>query len=172
VRKKLVGLVAMGVLLGLTIGCGGGPKDRPQTAAATGTVKFKGQAVAGATVTFSPKGTGLRAAVGTTDSSGRFKLTTLTAGDGAMPGSYTVAIVKTEGTAAAPAVPSSDAAKSPEAMAAAWKEAKANWEKQPKGGTASKGDVLPVKYKTAASSGLTADVKAQGTNDFTFDLTE
>jgi hypothetical protein len=33
-------------------------------------------------------------------------------------------------------------------------------------------DLLPIKYKAGATSGLTAEVKPEGKNDYTFDLAE
>lgn len=156
---------AVAVLLALVVGCGRGSTDGPKTVPVTGTVKFKGQAVQGAMVVLSPKGTGLRAATGTTDSAGRFELTTLRPGDGAMPGSYAVEISKIEGAAAA------DAQQEDDPIAASQKAAKeGKFETQGKPEVVK--DLLPEKYKKAATSGLTAEVKQQGGNDLQFELTE
>jgi hypothetical protein len=124
-------------------------------------------------VVFSPSSAEVRAATGTTDSSGRFKLTTLAPGDGAMAGSYAVTIWKTEGGTSTP--PSATAALSdadrqnPQAVAAAWQKDKAALESAAKSPAK---EVLPAKYKSAKNSGLSAEVKSGNKNDFTFDLAE
>lgn len=163
-RKWLAGWLAVSVFVAFSVGCGGGAKDGPKTVPVTGTVTFKGQPVAGATVALSPKTAGLRAAVGITDAAGRFQLTTLTPGDGAMPGSYGVQIAKIEGAdaAAAPAV---------EDPIAASQRAAKEGKLEPLAGPEAVKDLLPVKYKSPNTSGLTAEVK-QGANDLRFDLTE
>ena len=83
-------------VLGGLAGCSGS-SGSVGCVAVSGTVTFKGAPVDGANVTFTPQGTGLRAAFGTTDSSGRFSLTTLKPGDGAMAGLYSVTIAKSSG---------------------------------------------------------------------------
>lgn len=60
----------------------------------TGTVTYKGQPVAGATVTFISGGDA-RTAVAVTDRAGRYQLTTLDSA-GAMPGNYAVVVTKTD----------------------------------------------------------------------------
>jgi hypothetical protein len=76
-------------LLATGPGCGGKGKLVP----VEGLVKLDGKPVAGATVCFLPDGEG-RSANGLTGSDGVFRLTTLTTGDGAAPGSYKVLITK------------------------------------------------------------------------------
>ena len=122
------------------------------TIAASGTVTHNGQPVEGAAVVFSPEGEG-RAASGLTDASGRFQLQTLTAGDGVMPGKYQVAISKTE----------VEGGMSEE-------ESLAYAEKHGAPPTVTVKELLPEKYKSPATSGLTAEVTAGGKNEFTFDL--
>lgn len=71
-------------------GCGGGV-DRPPVYKAGGVIKFKGNPVADAAVTFYPeKG---RPATGQTNSQGEFQLTTFNTNDGAIAGTHKVAIV-------------------------------------------------------------------------------
>lgn len=142
------------VLMLLFVGCGETVDvDRPETAPVTGSVTYNGQPVEGATVTFMAGASGGRGAVGTTDASGKFQLTTFEAGDGAIPGAYKVKIAKTVGGA--------PTAEGGEIMA------------PPTGGppTSEEKDELPVKYKDESTSGLTADVK-DGDNDFPFELTD
>ncbi|MCY2995400.1 MAG: carboxypeptidase-like regulatory domain-containing protein [Planctomycetota bacterium] len=140
-----------------------------KTVAVTGTVTLKGQPVEGATVSFSPQSPDARAAFGSTNAAGRFSLTTLQPGDGALVGLYNVTIVKSSVPAPVAAAPKSDPS-SFEAMNAS----KQDHEKSKTAGGKPKepADLLPVKYKTASTSGLTADVKAGSPNDFPFALTE
>ncbi|TWU20680.1 hypothetical protein Pla52o_45670 [Novipirellula galeiformis] len=119
-----------------------------------GTVNYQGQPVAGATVTFAPDGSG-RASSGFTDENGHFEMTTLQPNDGAMPGKYKVLISKSEVVGAL-----------------SHEESIAYMEKNGKEPTISIKESLPVKYKTAKSSDLTADVTEGGENDFTFDLAD
>ena len=144
------------VLVALLVGCGEtGDTNRPKTVPVTGSVTYNGQPVEGATVTFVTGGSGGRGALGTTDASGKFQLTTFEAGDGAIPGSYKVTIAKTTGETAP--MTQEDGVVVP-----------------PTGGppTTEVKDELPLKYKDASTSGLTADVKEGGDNQFTFDLTD
>ncbi len=152
--------------LALFAGCPGGGEGGLDTIPVTGTVTLDGSPLAGARVSFSPKGGG-RAAVGLTDESGRFELTTNVAGDGALAGSYGVAISK---TAAAPSAAAADDPRArggdltPEqiqAMQAAAAGAKAPGAQS----------LLPAKYGSADTSGFTAEVKAGEANDFTFKMT-
>jgi len=71
-------------------GCGGGAGDAPKTVPAKGVVTYKGQPVPKVSVAFIPdKG---KLAAGTTDDQGKFTLTTNNPGDGAMVGTYKVAL--------------------------------------------------------------------------------
>src|SRR5437762_14122698 len=76
-------------------GCGSGPR----VVSAKRTVLYQGTPVAGATLTFSPKGEKTGPVInGVTDAEGHFSLKTYvgatSTGDGAMPGEYRVAISK------------------------------------------------------------------------------
>lgn len=155
-RFSLCILVCAAVAVALT-GCSDGTDLG--TSAVSGTVTYNGEPVEAANVAFVPTGEGAKMAAGTTDAQGKFTLTTVKAGDGAVPGSYQVAISKIEGGAAAGGEQTEE-----EARAAAMP-----------GGSGPVApvevkDLLPVKYKDAANSGFTAEVKAGGGNDFTFDL--
>lgn len=59
----------------------------------SGTVTQKGKPIEGAIVAFTPEADG-RPASGVTDASGKYILTTLVSGDGAVPGKYKVTIAK------------------------------------------------------------------------------
>ena len=71
-------------------GCG---PSYPETIPVSGTVTLDGQTIAGAAVVFTPEEG--RQATGTTDSSGRFELSTFRLGDGALPGPHRVTVSKT-----------------------------------------------------------------------------
>ena len=66
-------------------GCG------PKTVPVTGTISYRNQPVADATVLFTPQGPG-RSATGVTDAQGKFSLGTESPGDGAIPGEYAVSV--------------------------------------------------------------------------------
>ena len=158
-RFSLSLLVCAALMVAL-IGCA--PTNDVGAAKVTGTVTYNGNPVEGATVSFVPSGEGGKMAAGSTDAQGKFTLTTVQAGDGAVPGAYQVAIAKVEGAGADRETQTEEEARatampgSPGAVAPAT-EAK---------------DLLPENYKDAAKSGLTAEVTAAGPNDFTFDLTD
>ena len=148
-------LLAVGVLL-IGIGCGGS-SDRPAVVPVSGSVKFKGVAQEGATVTFSTSKSP-RTAVGVCNGAGEFKLTTFDTDDGAVAGSHIVTIV---GKASAAAVPLT-----PEQYLEAVQSGNG---KIPRMNT---DDTLPKKYGEPGESGLKRDVIAGETNVFNFDLSE
>ncbi len=141
-------LVMVGMVLGL--GCPQQGGDRPATFAVTGTVTQGGNPVDGATVTFVPTGSG-QSAVGTTDGSGKYTLTTFASGDGAAPGQYGVKIVKYEGgetDVAAGGGGEGAEGEMPADYAGAVEDDAAS----------APVNLLPAKYETPQSSGLTATV--------------
>lgn len=132
-------------LIGL---CGCGPRTGLHgLAPVEGTVTFRGKAVEGATVVFVPATAGKRAAIGMTDVSGRFRLTTKDPGDGALPGPYAIAVSKTEVSGGLSA-----------AEAEQWSWKRENVGKYPPAPTIT--EYLPGRYKTATTSGLQATVTA------------
>ena len=148
----VVGMVCVAV--GSVAGCGGTKK--PKVYGATGTVSWKGQPLAGATVSFVP-------AVGppsdgTTDASGKF--TIMTNGQPGAPfGPNKVTVSKFTGAATMPSAPTPD-----DMMKMAAEKGKKK--------TADK-EEIPVKYSRPDTSGLSADVSADAAkNVFTFDLKE
>ncbi len=156
-RFSLAVLVSVAVAVSLA-GCSGPADSGPARVAVSGTVTYNGSPVEGASVTFSPQDKGGLAAAGTTDAQGHFKLTTINADDGAVPGSYAVMISKTEGEAASGETQTEEEA---------YKQAFPG--NQPAAESKAK-DLLPAKYKDKATSGLTATVAESGKNDFTFEL--
>lgn len=158
--NRIGGCLLVGAALApLLAGCGQSVQDpnRPQTVEVTGTVTYNGSPVEGATITFNPatRTAESRGAVGKTDDSGSYQLTTFEAADGAIPASYTVTVAKTE----------TQGALSEEEVNKYYERG----ETPPKPETK---DLLPAKYKTPAESGLTADVTEGGDNVFDFELTD
>ena len=78
----------------LAIGC---PSSSSRMVPAGGTVTYNGSPVEGAAVSFTPVAGGKgQSAMASTNSSGRFDLTTSNTGDGALPGKYNVTVIKRE----------------------------------------------------------------------------
>ncbi|MEN6494982.1 MAG: carboxypeptidase-like regulatory domain-containing protein [Thermoguttaceae bacterium] len=145
--RRLCCLMAVATLVGCTSKDAAHPKRVP----VTGKVIYQGQPVEGAHVTFAPQAQGLNPAFGTTDASGVFKLSTFDADDGAQPGEYAVTISKTiiEGAQKAEAPIQNTGTPPPPPKTT---------------------EMLPVKYKSATDSGLTATVEEKAANEFSFEL--
>jgi hypothetical protein len=148
----------------LALGCSQGD-DRPATYQVTGTVTWNNGPVAGANVSFAPavQGEG-RAAVGETDSSGKYTLSTFGGDDGAVPGAYNVTITKFEGGAEAGGSDDSGGSED-EAYDAAYDAAGGKMEAE----APQAKNLLPAKYADAKTSGLTKTVEAKD-NVFDFVL--
>jgi len=133
-------------------GCGGPslPAGAKKTAKVTATVTYKGAPVEGATVTF-VNTDGPPPANGRTDAQGKAKLKTYVDGDGATLGAHKVIIEKSEAVGGQQNVNTDSPEYNPNAPPATVKY------------------LLPQKFNSIATSGLTAEVK-EGSNDFTFDL--
>ena len=157
---------------GLLSGCSSSSSG---TLAVTGKVTKGGQPVSGAAVTFVPTATDGKAASGTTDESGAYKLTTLVNGDGAIPGSYKVTVTKFPGGGVGGPATASGAQASPEDVNAIYKAMQEQGKYGP--GSAAKDksnqpkNELADRFAKAETSGLTAEVKSGGTNAFDFDVT-
>lgn len=138
---------ALGLVIGISTviaGCGGGPSDTPETVAAGGTVTVAGQPMPGLSVAFIPQNGKL--ATGETDEQGNFTLTTNEPDDGAVVGTYTVAINRIQENVTE-AMPGMEGYQKPEPPPFAGK------------------------YTDASTSGLTATVTDDpAANDFKFDL--
>ncbi len=157
--RILCGLVLVGIALGVTIGCAGPTSDRPATYPVTGIVTLDGSPVAGAAVTFVPS-VGGKSAAGVTDASGKYALTTFEGGDGAVPGDYSVKIVKYEGGE----VGGEETGEGDAGMMSADYEAGVE-----SGEDEAAKNLLPEKYSDAKTSGLKATV-TEGENSFDFPL--
>jgi len=124
-------------------------------------VTYNGSAVEGATVVFAPESASGSVSTGVTDAQGNFTLTAHWGAKGAVPGSCKVTISKS-GAAAEPAPDPEDVVAKPDEEIGddgLLKQVEAA------------GD-LPAKYASAATAGLTAEVKAEGGNSFKFELTD
>ncbi|EDL58287.1 peptidase associated/transthyretin-like domain-containing protein [Gimesia maris] len=122
-------------------------KQRPPTYPVTGTVKFNGTPLEGATVVFQSNGAQTQAAVGRTDKDGNFQMRTFEEGDGAIAGEHRVTItcVKTEGPADGTNLDEADV-------------------------VIKETSLIPERYADAQKSGLTATVKPDQENAVTFEL--
>ncbi len=147
------------------IGCSGAPDDRPAVVPVTGKITYKGKPVAEAFVTFSSEKSP-RPANGTTDSDGRFSLTTFSTDDGAIPGEYQVLVTKSvsRGVSSDPGL--ANAPDLSKGLPTGYSSAVS--EKTGKVNLPSGENQLPAKY--ADGTHLKATVKATGKNDITFDL--
>ena len=126
------------------------PPGAKPTKKVTVTVTYKGAPVEGAMVTFVNQ-EGPPTANGRTDAQGKARLKTYIEGDGATLGTHKVMIEKSEAVGGQ-SVGTDDPKYNPNAPPATVKY------------------LIPQKYSNIATSGLTAEVKADGANEFEFDL--
>jgi hypothetical protein len=150
------------VLQFLTAGCSNGPPP-PKTYPVSGTVLYKGLPVAGASVAFLGD-QNTRPALGRTDVNGKFDLTTIESGDGAAAGTYKVTVSKAVAPKSTPAASSGTASMEEHANRA--KERGSEPPKDESGSTS----LLPEKYAQGATTDLSFEVKATGTNNFPIEL--
>lgn len=132
-RHKLLSL-----LLLLVVGCNS--SNNPKTYPVTGKVSYRGQPVTSGMIMLTPADGG-HAATGNLEKDGSFRLTTFERDDGAVPGSYQVAIQVFPAEGAG--LPGAEFAGKP--------------------------PPIPPKYASATSSGLTAEITA-GENTLEFPL--
>lgn len=154
------------VLVTAFVGCG---ESNPPTEEVTGVVTLDGKPVEGATITFTADDAAGESATGKSGVDGKYTLTTFSAGDGAMAGSYKITVKKfpeVEGSAA-PTAPVEE--KSQEDEYAAFEQGYTAADAAKKG-TKSAKNQLPAKYESAVKSGLTATVVAGGENNFDLEL--
>ena len=138
-------LAGIGILL--IAGCGN--SDRALTSSVTGTVTLNGKPVSKGQIVFET--TGARPANGRIANGRIVEMTTYEPNDGAPVGNHHVAVfVTTDGASAVTASPGEAGKFDPNYM----------------GGTS----LIPRQYNDPYSSGLTAEVKPDGRNNFSFEL--
>ena len=149
----------LGLMLATAVGGIGCSSQKPSKfRPVKGVVTYQGKPVENAVVSLVPKGGDGRSATGTTDSNGAFSAGTVGVGDGALPGEYSVTIIKAE------------AGESPYAHMTDMEEQQ----------QAAKGPLpipkpqhlLPQKYSKAATSGLSATIGDTGAEDLKFELVD
>jgi len=150
----------------LLAGCSG--DDLEPVYPVTGTITMKGKPVEGAIVAFTPTEGGT-AASGTTDAAGVYKLTTRSAGDGAVAGKYNISVAKYDQRIED---------KKPKAAAGELADPYDVTNEYPTGydemqaseiAASLSRNLLPPRFANPASSKLTAEVTA-GNNQFDFKL--
>ena len=150
-RPSCVLVCVIALVAPLLPGCG-------QTAnlhRATGTVRYKGQPVEGAIVTFRCDEQS-KIATGTTDLEGRFELNTYSAGKGAVAGTHKVTVTKFSAPAGVSNVSSME-----EMVKAANK---------PQTASGTQMNQLPKRYEKPETSLLEFEVSSGGPNDFQIEL--
>jgi hypothetical protein len=154
-------LTATALLATFAVGCSGEDDGRQEVFPVTGKITVSGSPIAGATVSYAPKGD-QPVAVGKTDDKGVYELTTYEYGDGAAAGDYEVLVTKT--------VQKSNESDPDQVHAAmeAGGGAPAGHDAKGAGGNDSSSMVNEMYSKKG--SGLTATVTEDGPNEFDFDL--
>ncbi len=123
--------------------------ERPKVVHASGVVRYHGQPLEGATVFFSNAAVNISAS-GMTDANGHFTLTAYEPGDGAAPGKNQVSVSKVQ----MPNIPG-DKSKAPVFRSGGMPKPK--W-------------LIPPRYGSLATSGLTVEVPETGSDDLVVDL--
>jgi len=164
-RFEIQGAWLLLLALILSAGCGDN-SDFPKTYPVTGTVKLKGIALEGATVTFQLMD-GKENATGSTDKGGMFSLSLFRPNDGAVAGQYKISISKYD------VEPAKSSGSIPGQIASG--DLPADYGPPASGSAGTKGatsptNSLPAKYANGDSSALQATVDAKGKNHFDFDL--
>jgi len=140
----------LGLAVALAGGCGRENSHGLTLAPVKGVVSYQGRPLADAQVAFLPETPGQLPAMGMTDAEGRYELLTIVPGDGASLGKHRVTVTARQMSGAAAGgqagtiVPGAADAAAPR---------------------------IPVKYFSFETSGLTAEVKAEGTTA-NFELTD
>lgn len=160
-----IGCVVLTVLvLSFMTGCQGS-SGHPATYKVSGSVKLNGKPVEGATVLFQIMG-GKDSAVGSTDASGEYSLSTFTPNDGAVAGQYSVAISKLS----TPPVASKQLVQGQIQSGDLGDSYAAPSGKEGGSSDGTPKNLLPAKYANDQTSALRATVATSGTNRFDFDL--
>ncbi len=155
-------IAVLGMALLTVTGCFGGgdrwTKDLPETVDASGVVLLNNEPVENASVVFAPIEPGEHAASARTNKRGEFQLKAFPSKDGAVPGSYNVAVSKTVESMMEYEIadPGEDAEHAEEPVQT---EEGVGWE-----------NVLPKQYANPMNSGLEFDIPADGTQSLKIEL--
>jgi hypothetical protein len=144
--RRLNGHALLFAAVFMVAGCG---PNHPKTAKVEGHVTLDGMAVSGVALLFMPQAGG-RPASAVTDREGNYRLTTFTAGDGALIGLHTVTLTKQEMSGLKPTAEGGPGFVSQHGMKIRW--------------------LIPERYSKSEQSGLIAEVR-QGENRFDYALT-
>jgi hypothetical protein len=150
--QKISLVFVCSVLALLLVGCGPPPT---KLVPASGTVTYNGEPVEGATVTFLVEGNAV-VADGKTGADGKFSLST-GGQPGAPAGKATVGVSKQEGGGA------ETGPMTKEEMMKLTENPAMTTDEAPK-------DLLPTKYASPGTSGLSFEIKADGGNEFSIEL--
>jgi hypothetical protein len=94
-RNGILSVLAM--MSAVCVGCGGGSNEKlTKVYSVDGVVKYQGQPVEGATITFTATGSEPRTSFGKSGANGEFNVTTFTKDDGAVVGMHAVTVKKVE----------------------------------------------------------------------------
>jgi hypothetical protein len=126
--------------------------QRPKVVHAGGVVRFNGQPLEGALVSFTNQTLSVSAS-GRTDAEGKFILTTFEPGDGAVPGKHTVSVSKVQSPN-----PVMDKSAAP-----VWRNARTPPPPQPRW-------LIPKRYGNETTSGLIIEVAESGSLDVVLEL--
>lgn len=162
---KSLTLVSSVLAITLGVGCSGGEdewtRNLPETVNASGFLLMDGKPLEGATLVLIPSDGGKHAANAVSDSSGAFEFKAFPSKEGAVPGKYKVTVSKTievqGGTSPRAELPESVAEEG--AAHAAEETAGVDWV-----------NALPKQYANPNTSGLTAEIPPDGTDDLKFEL--
>lgn len=141
-------IMTVSIAVGCSDGADGG--KRASVYKVSGKVTMAGGTIPGATIAFGPK-EGQPVAIGRTNDSGEYQLTTYDPGDGAAKGLYAVTVSKFASSGAAPAV---DAAHSPDSRGTP-----ALSHDVAVAGGADQGDLIPGQYSDSSKTPLTFKVE-------------
>ena len=147
--------LAVVCLCAVITGCGGGDdaykKARPKTVSSTGTITYNGQPLGFATIVLEPQVEGGVAAMGRSDGQGHFYVNAFPPDPGAVPGTYRVSVTKMEAPKQANPDPASHDAPA---------------EEEPAGPIS----LIPPEYGESATSGLTLEIPAEGSETLKLEL--
>ncbi|MFO0999766.1 MAG: carboxypeptidase-like regulatory domain-containing protein [Planctomycetaceae bacterium] len=144
-------------------GCGG--SDKPDTVPVSGKVTLDGVPVEGASVMFRPEGPG-RPGTAMTDANGAYSLSSYgEPNDGAVPGDYTVAVIKIGGPGASALATAAPPQSDPNALSTIVPTSGTNSAEVPETEY-----FVPKKYTDPSTSGLKLTIPENGSDSINLEL--